>query len=104
MRMEELFFEALAQQDAVLVRVESTQGSVPREAGAWMAVFAGDARGASVSSQIGATGAMASSQMGTPGAGQIGTIGGGHLEWQAAAHARASSRTAWALMAKARSA
>ena len=62
MRMEERFFEALAQQDAVLVRVESTQGSVPREAGAWMAVL---------SDQV------------------LGTIGGGHLEYQALATARA---------------
>ena len=54
MRMEERFFEALAQQDAVLVRVESTQGSVPREAGAWMAVL---------SDQV------------------LGTSGGGHLEY-----------------------
>ena len=30
----------LAQADAVLVRVHSSRGSVPREAGAWMAVFA----------------------------------------------------------------
>ena len=62
MRMEERFFEALAQQDAVLVRVESTQGSVPREAGAWMAVLR---------DQV------------------LGTIGGGHLEYQALATARA---------------
>ena len=45
----------------MLVTVASTQGSVPREAGAWMAVFA-DA--------------------------VLGTIGGGHLEFQAIAHAR----------------
>ena len=30
----------LAAQDAVLVSITSTQGSVPRGAGAWMAVFA----------------------------------------------------------------
>ena len=30
----------LAREDAVLVRVDSSQGSVPREAGAWMLVFA----------------------------------------------------------------
>ena len=47
----------LATEPAVLVSVESTQGSVPREAGAWIGVFAdGDA---------------------------IGTVGGGHLEWEA---------------------
>lgn len=40
----------------VLVSVHETQGSVPREKGAWMAVWAD---------------------------GQIGTIGGGHLEWDA---------------------
>ncbi|MES2414573.1 MAG: xanthine dehydrogenase accessory protein XdhC [Pseudomonadota bacterium] len=47
---------------AVLVRVHATEGSVPREAGTWMAVFA---------------------------ASLVGTIGGGHLELQAIAHARA---------------
>ena len=46
----------------MLVRVESTQGSVPREAGTWMAVFA---------------------------EGLVGTIGGGHLELKAIARARA---------------
>jgi len=40
----------------MLVRVDSTQGSVPREAGAWMAVFGNTV---------------------------VGTIGGGHLELQA---------------------
>lgn len=52
----------LAAEDGVLVRVESTQGSAPREAGTWMAVW-----------QHGLTG----------------TIGGGQLEWQAIAGARA---------------
>ena len=47
--------------DAVLVSVDSTQGSVPRERGAWMAVFA-DA--------------------------VVNTIGGGHLELQAIDEAR----------------
>jgi xanthine dehydrogenase accessory factor len=51
----------LASADAVLVTVCATQGSVPREAGAWMAVFA-DA--------------------------VVGTIGGGHLEHDAIARAR----------------
>jgi xanthine dehydrogenase accessory factor len=53
--------QRLAGEPAVLVSVESTQGSAPREAGAWMAVFA-DA--------------------------VIGTIGGGHLELQAIEMAR----------------
>ncbi len=49
--------------EAVWVRVAEVQGSGPREVGAWMAVFAD---------------------------GQVGTIGGGHLEWQVLAHARAA--------------
>lgn len=52
---------ALSMAPAVLVTVRSTRGSVPREAGAWMAVFA---------------------------AHTVGSVGGGHLEWAAAAHAR----------------
>lgn len=52
----------LAHERAVLVSVDATQGSVPRERGAWMAVFA---------------------------AGVVGTIGGGHLEYQAIDAARA---------------
>ena len=55
------FLARLARQPAVLVQVASTQGSVPRGAGTWMAVF-GDA--------------------------VVGTIGGGHLEHQAIARAR----------------
>ena len=51
----------LMRESAVLVTVDSAQGSVPREAGAWMAVFAGDV---------------------------VGTIGGGHLEFEAIAEAR----------------
>jgi xanthine dehydrogenase accessory factor len=51
----------LAAADAVLVRVDASQGSVPRERGAWMAVFADVV---------------------------IGTIGGGHLELQAIEEAR----------------
>ena len=46
---------------AILVGVQSTRGSVPREAGTWMAVFV---------------------------EGVVGTIGGGRLEWDAIAHAR----------------
>ncbi|NCW40218.1 MAG: xanthine dehydrogenase accessory protein XdhC, partial [Betaproteobacteria bacterium] len=48
--------ESLGQTALVLVRVDHTQGSVPREAGAWMAV---------TPTQV------------------INTIGGGHLEFQA---------------------
>jgi xanthine dehydrogenase accessory factor len=55
------FLALLAQQPAVLVQVEAAQGSVPRDAGTWMAVFAGKL---------------------------VGTIGGGHLEHQAMAKAR----------------
>jgi xanthine dehydrogenase accessory factor len=51
----------LAAEDAVLVRVDASQGSVPREAGAWMLVFARDVAG---------------------------TVGGGHLELQAIEEAR----------------
>jgi xanthine dehydrogenase accessory factor len=52
----------LAHGPAVLVSVARSRGSVPREVGTWMAVFA-DAL--------------------------VGTIGGGHLEWEAIAQARA---------------
>lgn len=52
----------LASSPAVLVQVAQTQGSVPREAGTWMAVFADSL---------------------------VGTIGGGHLEYEAIARARA---------------
>jgi xanthine dehydrogenase accessory factor len=55
------FTRRLSGHDAVLVQVASTQGSAPRESGAWMAVFA-DA--------------------------VVGTIGGGQLEHQAIAQAR----------------
>ncbi len=55
------FTERLAGEPAVLVAVDSTQGSAPREAGAWMAVFA-DAL--------------------------VGSVGGGHLEFDAIAIAR----------------
>lgn len=56
-----LLFDRLRHQPAVLVTVARTEGSTPREAGAWMAVW--------------------------PDA-VLGTVGGGHLEWQALAHAR----------------
>ena len=52
----------LGSQAAVWVRVQALRGSVPREVGAWMAVF----------EQV-----------------TIGSVGGGHLEWQAIAEARA---------------
>ena len=55
------FLAQLRSQPAVLVTVQHTQGSVPREVGAWMAVFGHTA---------------------------IGTIGGGHLEWDAMHQAR----------------
>jgi xanthine dehydrogenase accessory factor len=64
--LAELFFSRLAAAPAVLVRVHSTEGSAPRDAGAWMAVFA-------------------DSLAGTPDT--IGTIGGGHLEHQVIARA-----------------
>ncbi|QHE75707.1 xanthine dehydrogenase accessory protein XdhC [Hydrogenophaga sp. PBL-H3] len=60
----ETFLLNLAHLPAVLVTVEETRGSVPREAGAWMAVFADATRG------------------------EVGTIGGGHLEWKATQQAR----------------
>ncbi len=56
------FLARLASAPAVLVEVADAQGSVPREAGTWMAVFA-DAL--------------------------VGTIGGGHLEYDAISRARA---------------
>jgi xanthine dehydrogenase accessory factor len=55
------FQRLLANEDAVVVSIASTQGSAPREAGTWMAVFA---------SKI------------------VGTIGGGHVEFEAIAEAR----------------
>src|SRR6187399_2504074 len=51
----------LASEDAMLVTVHETAGSVPREAGTWMAVFRDSVSG---------------------------TIGGGHLELEAIAEAR----------------
>ncbi len=57
----ESFTARLARERAVLVTVESTQGSTPREAGAWMAVFDRDVAG---------------------------TIGGGHVEFTAIEEAR----------------
>jgi xanthine dehydrogenase accessory factor len=57
----------LAAEPAVLVSVRATQGSVPREAGTWMAVFAQRV---------------------------LGTVGGGHLEFEAIALARAALQSA----------
>jgi len=53
--------DRLRLEPAVLVTVAQTRGSVPRESGAWMAVFADSV---------------------------VGTIGGGHLEWDAERQAR----------------
>lgn len=60
----ESFLLRLATEPAILTTVGKTRGSVPREPGAWMAVFPGETGGA------------------------IGTIGGGHLEWDAMRQAR----------------
>ncbi|HSO45766.1 MAG TPA: XdhC family protein, partial [Rhodoferax sp.] len=62
MTSSEQLIKHLASQDAIWVTVQAHRGSVPREAGAWMAVFADT---------------------------YVGSIGGGHLEWQAIAQARA---------------
>lgn len=56
------FLNRLEQGSAVLVSIAQTEGSAPREPGAWMAVFA-DAL--------------------------LGTVGGGHVEFEATARARA---------------
>lgn len=61
-QLKEFFLARLVHEPAVLVQVTATEGSVPREAGTWMAVFADTVAG---------------------------TIGGGHLEYQATAIARA---------------
>ena len=70
----EVFLARLALEPAVLVHVESTQGSAPREAGTWMAVF---------------TQAL------------VGTVGGGHLEHVAIAQARALLKSASATCSQA---
>lgn len=57
----DLLMKRLAEDRAVLVSVEHSEGSVPREAGAWMAVFETTV---------------------------LGTVGGGQLEHQAMAEAR----------------
>jgi xanthine dehydrogenase accessory factor len=60
--IENEFLSQLADKDAIFVTVQSYRGSVPRGVGAWMAVFEKTSTG---------------------------TVGGGHLEWQAMAQARA---------------
>ena len=55
------FLARLASESACLVTLHASRGSVPREKGAWMAVFA---------------------------EGEVASIGGGHLEFQAIAEAR----------------
>ena len=62
MTAEARFLDLLGSQQAVWVTVQAHRGSVPREVGAWMAVFANST---------------------------VGSIGGGHLEWQVIAQARA---------------
>jgi xanthine dehydrogenase accessory factor len=61
MTFKQVFLTCLEAAPGVLVRVLSTEGSVPREAGTWMAVFA---------------------------TAVVGTIGGGNLEYQAISVAR----------------
>ena len=61
MKPADTAFDRLAQAPAVWVTVDRAEGSVPRDAGTWMAVFADTV---------------------------VGTIGGGHVEFQAIALAR----------------
>ncbi len=61
MKHADIAFERLANAPAIWVTVDTTQGSVPRDAGTWMAVFADSV---------------------------VGTIGGGQVEFQAIATAR----------------
>lgn len=56
-----VFFKRLVDEDAILITVHASRGSVPREKGTWMAVFGQDT---------------------------VGTIGGGHLEFAAMNEAR----------------
>lgn len=65
----DIFLQRLAQSPAVLVAVAAVRGSVPREVGAWMAVFAH-------------TEPQTEPQT-------LGTVGGGQLEFDALRHARA---------------
>lgn len=66
------FLQCLAEGPAVLVQVQATKGSAPRDAGTWMAVLYEDL---------------------------IGTIGGGHLEFQAIDRARQMLASGSALVA-----
>ena len=61
MSLQSQLLERLQRENGVLVTVHSTRGSAPRAAGTWMAVFAN---------------------------GIVATVGGGHLEFDAIAHAR----------------
>lgn len=61
MKHADIAFERLARAPAIWVTVDATQGSVPRDAGTWMAVFADSV---------------------------VGTIGGGQVEFRAIATAR----------------
>ncbi len=65
---------------AVLVRVLATEGSVPRERGAWMAVWPRPDAAPGEAAPEGRDPDM------------LGTVGGGHLEYEAIAHARAMLR------------
>lgn len=60
-RLQLALFEQLQREPCVLVTVQSTRGSAPREAGTWMAVFAHNT---------------------------VATVGGGRLEFDAMGHAR----------------
>lgn len=62
MKSDTGFAQLLQTQNAVLVTIDSFEGSSPREVGAWMLVLASEVHG---------------------------TVGGGNLEFQAIAHARA---------------
>jgi xanthine dehydrogenase accessory factor len=64
---QDQFLRRLALGPAVWVTVQAVEGSVPREAGAWMAVFSGATVGTVAT---------------------LGTVGGGNLEHQATAFAR----------------
>ena len=75
MKPQDEFFARLTAQPACLVSVHAARGSVPREQGAWMAVFADAAVG--IGGHVG----------GSVG-GIIGTIGGGQLEFEAIGEAR----------------
>ncbi|MES2583282.1 MAG: xanthine dehydrogenase accessory protein XdhC [Pseudomonadota bacterium] len=61
MSLQSTLLDQLQHEPAVLVTVQSTRGSAPREAGTWMAVFAHNT---------------------------VATVGGGRLEFDAMAHAR----------------